>query len=213
MYNNVIKRMFDVVVSLGALPFVFLAILCMAPIIWSDDHGPVFYNATRRGKNGKNYKMFKLRSMYINSPDIKNVDGSTYNSVNDPRVTRIGRLMRKTSIDEIPQILNVLKGDMSFIGPRPTLAKTPYEQLDDVRKKRLQVRPGITGYAQAYYRNSITATKKFELDCEYIDRVSFWLDVKILIQTVKSVLKRDNIYVADDANIASVNKDREAAEI
>ena len=100
-----------------------------------EDKGPIFYNATRRGRNGKNFKMFKLRSMYVNSPDLKNPDGSTFNSDKDPRVTKIGRIMRKTSIDELPQILNVLLGHMSFIGPRPTLAITPYEELPESEKE------------------------------------------------------------------------------
>ena len=107
--------------------------------------------------------------------------------------------MRKTSIDELPQILNVLIGDMSFIGPRPTLVVTPYEQLKEIPKKRLTVRPGITGYAQAYYRNSITQEEKFKHDCYYVDNVSFILDVKILFQTVFSVLKRENINAASEA--------------
>ncbi len=116
MYKHFFKRFLDIVVSLIALPFVLLAIIIMAPIIFINDPGPVFYNATRRGKNGKSFKMFKFRSMYVNSPDIKNADGSTFNSDKDPRVTKVGRIMRKLSIDEIPQILNVLLGDSGIIG-------------------------------------------------------------------------------------------------
>lgn len=199
MYKKFFKRAIDIVLSLIALPFVLLAIVIMAPIIYFEDRGPVFYNATRRGKDGKNFKMFKLRSMYVNSPDLKNPDGSTFNSDKDPRVTKAGRFMRKTSVDELPQILNVLIGDMSFIGPRPTLAVRPYEELPEINKKRLGVRPGITGYAQAYYRNSITQQEKFEYDCYYVDNVSFLLDVKILFKTVFSVLKRENINTTTEA--------------
>ena len=199
MYKKFFKRAIDIVLSLIALPFVLLAIIVMAPFIWLEDRGPIFYNAVRRGRNGKNFKMFKLRSMYVNSPDLKNPDGSTFNSDKDPRVTKIGRFMRKTSIDELPQMLNVLLGHMSFIGPRPSLAKTPYEELPPERKKRLEVRPGITGYAQAYYRNSITQEEKFKHDCYYVDNVSFILDVKILFQTVFSVLKRENINTTTEA--------------
>ena len=199
MYKKFFKRATDILLSLIATPFVLLVILLMAPFIYLEDKGPVFYNATRRGRNGKSFKMFKLRSMYVNSPDLKNPDGSTFNSDKDPRVTKIGRFMRKTSVDELPQILNVLIGDMSFIGPRPTLANRPYEELSEDRKKRLQVRPGITGYAQAYYRNSITQDEKFMHDCFYVDNVSFILDVKILIQTVLSVLKRENINTTTEA--------------
>lgn len=199
MYKKFLKRAIDILLSLIALPFVLLVIIIMAPFIWLEDRGPIFYNAERRGKDGKTFKMFKLRSMYVNSPDLKNPDGSTFNSDKDPRVTKIGRIMRKTSVDELPQILNVLIGDMSFIGPRPTLAKTPYAELSEIRKKRLTVRPGITGYAQAYYRNSITQDEKFKHDCYYVDNMSFALDVKILFQTVFSVLKRENINTTTEA--------------
>ena len=199
MYKHFFKRFIDIILSLIALPLVLLVIIIMAPVIYFEDRGPIFYNATRRGRNGKNFKMFKLRSMYVNAPDLKNPDGSTFNSEKDPRVTKIGRFMRKTSVDELPQILNVLIGDMSFIGPRPTLALTPYEELPELRKKRLQVRPGITGYAQAYYRNSITQDEKFKHDCYYVDNVSFLLDIKILFKTVFSVLKRENINTTTEA--------------
>ena len=193
MYSCFFKRFIDILLSLLALPFVFLTVLVVAPFIFFEDKGPLFYNAVRRGRYGKKFKMFKLRTMYVNAPDIKNADGSTFNSDQDPRVTKIGRFLRKTSIDELPQILNVLIGDMSFIGPRPTLAITPYEELPEINKKRLLVRPGISGYAQAYYRNSITQQEKFEKDCYYVDHVSFLLDIKILLKTVVSVLRRENI--------------------
>ena len=199
MYKKFFKRFLDILVSFIALPFVLLAIVILAPFIWLEDRGPVFYNAPRRGRGGKNFKMFKLRSMYVNSPDLTNADGSTFNSANDPRVTKIGRFMRKTSLDELPQILNVFLGHMSFIGPRPVLVSIPYQELPEVSKKRLQVRPGITGYAQAYYRNSITQEEKFKHDCYYVDNVSFVLDVKILFQTVFSVLKRENINTTTEA--------------
>lgn len=196
MYRLFVKRALDILLSLIALPFVLLAIGVMAPFIFFEDKGPVFYNAPRRGKDGREFKMFKLRSMYVNAPDIKNADGSTFNSANDPRVTKVGRFMRKTSVDELPQILNVLLGHMSFIGPRPTLPQVPYEELPELSKKRLQVRPGITGYVQAYYRNSIGQEEKVRLACHYVDNVTFGMDVKIILQTVKSVLKRENIYVS-----------------
>lgn len=195
MYKKFIKRLLDIIVSLAALPFVVLAIVFLAPIIWLDDRGPVFYNGERTGKNGKVYKMYKLRSMKVNSPDLRAADGSTYNSENDPRVTKIGRILRKTSFDEIPQIFNVLKGDMSFVGPRPTLKGKGKVHVDPIRIKRLEVRPGITGYSQAYFRNSIEQSKKFEYDAYYADNVSFMFDVKIFLKTVISVFKRDNIFI------------------
>lgn len=135
MYKQYIKRGIDIVLSLIALPFVLIVIIIMAPIIFINDPGPIFYNGLRRGKNGKTFKMFKFRSMYVNSPDIRNVDGSTFNSDDDPRVTKIGKIMRKLSIDEIPQLLNVLIGDMSFVGPRPTLATKSFEDIEIQRRK------------------------------------------------------------------------------
>ena len=195
MYNHFFKRFFDIIGSLVLLPFVLMEIILIAPFIWLTDKGPVFYNATRAGKDYKPYKMFKLRSMYVNSPDLKNPDGSTFNSDNDPRVTPIGRLLRKTSLDEFPQLLNVLFGQMSFVGPRPKLfgGKEVYEGFSDEYKKSFTVKPGITGYAQAYFRNSITQDEKFHWDAYYADHISMWMDLKILWQTLLSVVGHKNI--------------------
>lgn len=195
MYKKIFKRLIDICIGLVALPFVLLVIIIFAPIIYFTDRGPVFYNANRAGKDYKPFKMFKLRSMYVNSPDLKNADGSTFNSDNDPRVTPIGRFMRKTSLDEFPQFLNILKGDISFIGPRPKLycpEKYP-DGLPEYMKKSFSVKPGVTGYAQAYYRNSITNEEKFKWDGYYAENVSFMMDVKIIFKTIKSVLFRENI--------------------
>jgi lipopolysaccharide/colanic/teichoic acid biosynthesis glycosyltransferase len=193
MYKKYIKRWIDVLLSLIALPFVLVITVFLAPAIYISDPGPIFYNALRRGKDGKPFKMFKFRSMYVNSPDIRNEDGSTFNADDDPRVTKIGKLMRKTSLDEIPQLFNVLLGDMSFVGPRPTLATKSYDEVELERRKRYDVRPGITGYAQAYFRNSISQAEKFTYDLYYVDHVSFLLDVKVVLKTVESVVRRKNI--------------------
>lgn len=195
MYKHFFKRLFDILIGLVALPFVLLVIIVCAPIIWLTDRGPVFYNATRAGKDYKPFKMFKLRSMYVNSPDLKNPDGSTFNSDNDPRVTPIGRILRKTSLDEFPQFLNVLLGDMSFIGPRPKLCNTEktLQDLPEIKQKSFKVKPGVTGYAQAYYRNSITNDEKYYWDAYYADHLTFLIDVKIIWQTVVSVLLHKNI--------------------
>lgn len=198
MYVHFFKRLIDILIGLCALPFVVLVILVFGPIIYFTDKGPVFYNATRAGKDYKPFKMFKLRSMYVNSPDLKNPDGSTYNSDDDPRVTPIGRFLRKTSLDEFPQFLNVLLGDISFIGPRPKLycpEKYP-NGLPEFMKKSFMVKPGVTGYAQAYFRNSITNEEKFKWDGYYAENVSFIMDVNIIFKTVSSVLLRKNINTA-----------------
>lgn len=195
MYQHFIKRLLDILIGLCAFPFVLLVIIIFAPIIYFTDKGPIFYNATRAGKDYKPFTMFKLRSMYVNSPDLKNPDGSTFNSDNDPRVTPVGRFLRKTSLDEFPQFLNVLIGDMSFIGPRPKLFNKvkSLECLNDEYRDSYKVKPGITGYAQAYFRNSITNEEKFHWDAYYANNVSFVMDVKIIFKTVKSVLLRENI--------------------
>ena len=204
MYINFVKRFIDIIIGLLAFPFVLILIIIMGPIIYFNDKGPIFYNAERLGLNGKPFKMFKFRSMFVNAPDIRNEDGSTYNGDGDPRVTKVGRFMRKTSLDEIPQFLNVLLGDMSLIGPRP-------DPLDDMniytehQKKKLIVRPGITGYNQAYYRNSVEQNEKFEHDVYYAENVSFLLDLKIFFKTIATVLSHDSVY-NDASNLSEENK-------
>ena len=202
MYQHYFKRLFDIIGALILLPFVLIEIIILAPVIWLTDRGPVFYNATRAGKGYKPFKMFKLRSMYVNSPDLKNPDGSTFNSDNDPRVTPIGRILRKTSLDEFPQFLNILLGHMSFVGPRPKLYKKGRmdKETDESIIKSFSVKPGVTGYAQAYYRNSITQSEKFKWDAYYADHVSLGMDIKILWQTVVSVLGRKNINTEQSQN-------------
>lgn len=196
MYKYV-KRLLDILLSLIALPFFGILFLVVAPIIYFTDKGPIFYNAPRLGQNGKIFNMYKFRSMRVNAPDLRNADGSTYNGEDDPRVTKIGKIMRKTSIDELPQLLNVLKGDMSIVGPRGFLTTKfkSLELLSEPERKRLLVRPGITGYSQAYYRNSITMDEKIKYDCYYVDHMSLWMDIKIIFQTAVSVLKHENIYI------------------
>lgn len=193
MYKKYFKRFLDICFSLIGILIFFLAFIVVAPIIYMTDKGPIFYNAKRLGIYGKPFKMYKFRSMKVNAPDIRNEDGSTYNSDDDPRVTKIGRIMRKTSIDELPQFINVFLGQMSLIGPRP-------DPLDDMeiytqeQKEKLKVRPGITGYNQAYFRNTITQDKKFENDVYYAKNISFILDVKIFIKTIITILRHDNVY-------------------
>lgn len=193
MYKHFFKRLLDIFISLMALPFVFLIIIIFAPIIYLTDRGPVFYCGKRIGKNGKPFRMIKFRSMKVNAPDIRLEDGSTYNSENDPRVTGIGKFLRKTSIDELPQFLNVFIGQMSLIGPRPDpldwLAKYP----EDI-KVFLTVRPGITGYSQAYFRNSVDGYEKMQNDAYYAKNLSFWLDVKVFFKTLATIFKRENTY-------------------
>lgn len=193
MYQKYIKRFLDFMIAFIALPFVLLVILVVSPFILLEDGFPVFYNANRIGQYGHLFKMYKFRSMKKDAPDIRLADGSTYNGENDPRVTKIGKILRKTSIDEIPQLLNMLKGDMSLIGPRPDPPDWLEKYPEDV-KVFLNVKPGITGYSQAYYRNSADGEEKMKNDAFYAKHCSFGLDVKIFFKTIAVVLKQENTY-------------------
>ena len=191
MYKYFIKRFLDIIIGIIGLIILIPIYLIVAPIIHFTDGGPVFFNGERLGYKCNVFKMFKFRSMRVNAPDIRNEDGSTFNSEDDPRVTSIGRFLRKTSLDEIPKFINVLIGDMSFVGPRPGTIDS--EHSDNERKRR-SVRPGITGYSQALMRNSDTMEERMNNDCYYADNVSFKLDCYIVWKTIYSVLFHKNIY-------------------
>lgn len=211
-YLIVVKRFFDVIISLCALPFLLLFTVIIGIAIKIEDGGPVFYKAERIGKNSKKFFMYKFRSMKVNAPNIVNADGSTYNAKNDPRVTKIGHFLRETSLDETAQLLNVIKGDMSLIGPRAS----EWEALDSYKSDeidKMKVRPGITGYTQAYYRNSIGVREKRLYDAWYAHNVSFGLDIKIFFKTIATVFKRENVYTnttnAEVAVTEDVKKEKE----
>lgn len=209
MYKQYIKRLLDMLIAIMAFPFLMLAFVIIAPMILLDDGTPIFYNAERIGKDGKIFKMYKFRSMKNNAPDIRLADGSTYNGEDDPRVTKIGKILRKTSLDEMPQIINVLKGDMSLIGPRPD----PVDWLDKYPpevKEFLKVRPGITGYSQAYYRNSADGEAKMKNDVHYARNCTFLLDIKIFLKTISVVVGHDNTY--KDTSLESNMLDEKAKE-
>lgn len=197
MYKNFIKRLLDVIGALILSPFILILIVILAPFYFFLDRGPLFYNAKRLGKNGIPFKMFKFRSMIVNAPDIRLEDGSTYNGEDDPRVTKLGHFLRKTSIDELPQIFNVLIGNMSFIGPRPDTLDS-WERYTETDKTSLWVKPGITGYNQAYFRNSIDAKEKLKNDVYYAHHVSLKIDIMIFFKTIKSVLWQENINITSN---------------
>ena len=191
-----IKRTFDIVCSVILMIPIGIIIGISCIFIKAEDRGSVFYMAERTGRFGKPFKMFKLRSMKENAPDIRLADGSTYNGEDDPRVTKFGRFARKTSIDELPQVINILKGDMSFIGPRPD---TPMylDKYTDEERIVLTVRPGITGYNQAINRNSVLTKEKLKNDIYYVNHLSLWFDIKIVFMTIATVLGRKNINRTD----------------
>ena len=192
-YQLGIKRVIDILACLIALPFVLIILIPIAIAIKIEDRGPLFYHSMRIGKGFKEFGMLKFRSMKVNAPDLRNKDGSTFNSKTDPRVTKIGHFLRETSLDEIPQVFNVLAGQMSIIGPRAgdVESKDTYEEDE---KDKLLIRPGITGYTQAYYRNGLGVREKRLYDAWYAHSVSFWLDVKIFFRTIKTVLTHENVY-------------------
>lgn len=192
MYR-VFKRIIDGLCA-GILCIVLspMLLLISGAIFLEDFKNPLF-KQPRLGYKGHVFNMYKFRSMKVNAPDLRSEDGATYNSKKDARVTRVGAFIRKTSLDELPQLINILKGQMSFIGPRPDLA----DQIDlyhEEDKKRLEVLPGITGYAQAVGRNSLGFRERFKYDIEYVERCSLLFDIKILIMTVEVVLRRKHIH-------------------
>jgi undecaprenyl phosphate N,N'-diacetylbacillosamine 1-phosphate transferase len=193
MYKKYIKRIIDVVFSILLLIPLAIVFLVVSVIIKIDDGGPVLFNGERLGMNGKKFKMYKFRSMKVNAPDLRNENGSTFNSPDDERVTRFGKILRATSIDEVPQILNVLKGEMSLIGPRATMGNALSTYLED-EKDKLKVRPGISGYCQAYYRNRLSAREKRLKDAWYANNLTFCLDLKIFFKTIITVLKHEGVY-------------------
>ena len=199
-YQRYGKRACDIAISLVALPIVGAVTAVCGAAIKVEDNGPVFYNAPRVGKEGRDFIMYKLRSMKVNAPDLVMEDGSTYNGADDPRMTRVGAFMRKTSLDEIPQFLNVLKGDMSVVGPRPDLRReTELYRGDEGRK--LEVKPGITGYAAVYGRNSLPWHDRLALDVEYVDALSFELDARVFLKTFSTVFLQEGIYVEPEGRI------------
>lgn len=193
IYVKFVKRGLDLLLTLLTVPFFLILLILVGIAIKKEDAGPIFYKSRRIGKNFKVFTMYKFRSMRVNAPNRYNPDGSTYNSKKDERLTKVGKILRETSIDETPQIINVIKGDMSIIGPRPGDYESigTYEE-DEVGK--MKVLPGITGYSQAFYRNTISVREKRLKDVWYSEHVSFGLDVTIFIKTIFTVLKREKIY-------------------
>lgn len=208
MYRNFFKRIFDLVLAIIALPFWLIILIVVGPMIYFQDKGSIFYNAPRLGKDGKIFKMYKFRSMKMNAPDLRNEDGSTFNAEDDPRLTKIGKFIRKTSLDETPQLLNIIKGDMSIIGPRPDLPEH-MKLYEGNEARKLEIRPGVTGYNQAYFRNTILWKERIKNDIYYIDHLTMWMDIKVFFKTAVSVLKREDVFVEQK----SENKNGEKANV
>lgn len=187
LYKRWIKRTIDIVLSLLGLLFLWLPMLVVALLVRLDSPGPALFRQKRLGLNGREYEMYKFRSMCVNA---EHTGSGVYSGKGDSRVTRMGRILRATSIDELPQLVNILKGDMSFIGPRPPLTYHPWplEEYTPQQRRMFEVRPGITGWAQINGRKAVEWNRRIEMNVWYVDHVSFGLDMKILLATVGKVL-------------------------
>lgn len=199
-FYHVIKRVFDFVTSAIALVLLSPLFLFLAIKIHGEDGGPVFYSQIRIGKNEKPFRIYKFRSMVVNADQLKKqlltqneVEGAMFKMHDDPRVTKIGKFIRAHSLDELPQLWNVLKGNMSLIGPRPPLPDEVAE-YDDWDKQRLLVKPGCSGLWQATSRNEADFKGMVLLDIEYINKSSLLFDLKLILMTIKVIIHPNGIY-------------------
>lgn len=199
MYRHFFKRVIDFVIALTALAVIWPILLIVT--IWlhfANKGAGAFFLQERPGKNGKIFKVIKFKTM----TDERDASGELLSDAQ--RLTRVGRFVRSTSVDELPQLVNVLKGDMALIGPRPLLVKyLPLYSPEQAR--RHEVRPGITGWAQCHGRNAISWAEKFKLDVWYVDHVSLWTDLKVIFITVKKVIKRADINEVGQATMEAFN--------
>lgn len=203
-FYRAVKRFLDVTASFLGLVLLSPLLLAVSILIKIDSRGPIIFRQTRIGRNGKVFEIYKFRSMCVGA---EKTGSGVYSGKGDARVTRIGKILRATSIDELPQLLNILKGEMSFVGPRPPLTYHPwkYEEYTDFQKRMFEVRPGITGWAQVNGRKDVEWHKRIELNVWYVDHMSLLLDIKIMFMTAFKVLTN-----ADNENSgATVNKSTE----
>ena len=203
-FCRAVKRFLDVTASFLGLVLLSPLMLAVSILIKIDSRGPVIFRQKRIGRNGKVFEIYKFRSMCVGA---EKTGSGVYSGKGDARVTRIGKILRATSIDELPQLLNILKGEMSFVGPRPPLTYHPwkYEEYTDFQKRMFEVRPGITGWAQVNGRKDVEWHKRIELNVWYVDHMSLLLDIKIMFMTAFKVLTN-----ADNENSgATVNKSTE----
>lgn len=210
--NFAIKRAFDICSSGVAIIVLIPLWIGVSVAIKLDSKGPIIFAQDRRTKDGKLFKMYKFRSMVVNAEQMGT---GLFNYENDPRVTKVGRFLRNTSLDELPQLFNVLKGDISVVGPRPCVSYElgDYETLNKKYKKRFQVKGGITGLAQARGRNENSWDEKVTLDNQYIDgfkRIGVLLDIIILIETIAKVFKKSNIY---EEKVEGAADDEQSAQL
>ena len=191
MYRHFFKRLFDIIVSLIGIIILALPMLIIALIIKIDSKGPVLFKQKRIGRHAKVFNIYKFRSMCVGA---EKMGTGVYSEKGDSRVTRVGKFLRATSLDEIPQFFNILFGHMSFIGPRPPLTYHPWpiEEYTDEQLRMFEVRPGVTGWAQINGRKGVEWNKRIELNVYYVDHMSIFFDIKILFSTVFKVLRNED---------------------
>ncbi len=200
MYKKFIKRVLDLLLSGIATVILAIPMLIVALIVKIDSPGPVIFKQKRVGRDGKVFEIYKFRSMKINS---EHSGSGVYSGKNDSRVTRVGKIIRATSIDELPQLLNILKGDMSFVGPRPPLTYHPWavEEYTEEQFRMFEVRPGITGWAQIHGRKCVEWNERIKMNVWYVDHMTMWLDIKIFFLTFFKVFSN-----ADNENVGETVK-------
>jgi lipopolysaccharide/colanic/teichoic acid biosynthesis glycosyltransferase len=206
-----LKRFLDVVFSFLFISIFLLPMLIIGILVKIDSKGPALFKQQRLGKDGKVFSMYKFRSMQLNA---EHTGSGVYSGKGDSRVTRVGRILRATSLDELPQFFNILLGDMSFIGPRPPLTYHPWplEKYSAEQRRMFEVRPGITGWAQVNGRKGVEWNKRIQLNVWYVDHRSFLLDMKILFMTVFKVLSNaDNVNT--DATAGNPNEEKEESGV
>ena len=206
MYKYFLKRFFDIFVSLIGLIVCSPILLIIAILVKTTSKGPIIFKQQRIGRKGKVYNIYKFRSMCVGA---EKMGSGVYSGKGDARVTKVGKFLRATSLDELPQFFNLLKGDMSLIGPRPPLTyhPWPYDQYTDEQKKMFNVRPGITGWAQVNGRKEVEWNRRIELNVWYVEHLSFWLDLKIFFKTIGKVFTN-----ANNENVGATVKEPQTAE-
>lgn len=197
-----VKRLIDFLGSLVGTIVISPILIVIAVTIKVTSKGPVFFKQERLGKYGKTFQILKFRTMVINAEKIG--DGLFVKTEEDNRITKIGKMLRATSLDELPQLWNVIVGDMSLVGPRPPVPHHPhkYGEYTQSQRKRFEMRPGITGLTQVTVRNSVAWDDRIIVDLEYVEKFNLWMDIKILFKTLQKILIRDSIY------LTSNNEDR-----
>lgn len=207
-----LKRVLDIVFSLLAMVILSPLFLVTAVAVRLDSRGPVIFRQKRLGLDARAFDIYKFRTMCVGA---EHMGSGVYSGADDARVTKVGRILRALSIDELPQLVNILRGEMSFIGPRPPLTYHPWP-LETYTKEQLHmfaVRPGMTGWAQVHGRKDVEWHKRIQLNCWYVDHVSFWLDIRIFFLTVFQVLKNENNVNVGATLTAGETEDQEAGKV